>query len=386
VLSEGAGQTLHVDFTPIDSVNYNAASKDVTINVLAAATSSSSGSTSSGSGGTSSGPGGTSSTDPGKTGPTITWNNPAPIVYGTALGGTQLNATASVPGVFVYTPAAGTVLQAGNHQPMHVDFIPADSVHYNSVSKDVYIDVLKATPTISWANPSAILSGMPLGATQLNATASVPGVFVYTPAAGVVLSPGSHVLHVEFKPLDSANYNSVQLDVVIQVVEKLKETPTITWKNPADTTYGTALSGTQLNATAFVPGSFVYTPGFGTLLSAGDNQILHVDFTPADTAEYNSVSMDVVINVHKATPAIVWSNPADINYGAPLTAAQLNASAPVAGSFIYTPAAGTVLAAGNHVLHVDFTPADSQNYNKTSKDVSIRILPKSPFDDLFESR
>ena len=27
------------------------------------------------------------------------WNNPADIVYGTALGATQLNAAASVPGV-----------------------------------------------------------------------------------------------------------------------------------------------------------------------------------------------------------------------------------------------------------------------------------------------
>jgi len=35
-------------------------------------------------------------------------------VYGTALGATQLNATASVPGTFVYAPPAGTVLNAGN--------------------------------------------------------------------------------------------------------------------------------------------------------------------------------------------------------------------------------------------------------------------------------
>jgi len=36
--------------------------------------------------------------------PNITWSNPAPITYGTALGPTQLNATASVPGSFTYTP------------------------------------------------------------------------------------------------------------------------------------------------------------------------------------------------------------------------------------------------------------------------------------------
>ena len=41
--------------------------------------------------------------------PTITWAAPPDIVYGTALNAAQLNATANLPGVFVYTPSAGTV-------------------------------------------------------------------------------------------------------------------------------------------------------------------------------------------------------------------------------------------------------------------------------------
>ena len=50
---------------------------------------------------------------PPKTTPLITWATPAPIVQGTTLSGAQLNATANVPGTFVYTPSAGTVLPAG---------------------------------------------------------------------------------------------------------------------------------------------------------------------------------------------------------------------------------------------------------------------------------
>ena len=42
----------------------------------------------------------------------ITWAPPAGITYGTALS-TQLNATASVPGTLVYTPAAGSIPAAG---------------------------------------------------------------------------------------------------------------------------------------------------------------------------------------------------------------------------------------------------------------------------------
>ena len=41
-------------------------------------------------------------------------DHPAAITYGTALGATQLDATASVAGTFAYTPASGTVLEAGN--------------------------------------------------------------------------------------------------------------------------------------------------------------------------------------------------------------------------------------------------------------------------------
>src|SRR5206468_7874070 len=55
--------------------------------------------------------------------PTITWANPTPITYGTALGASQLNATAResgsvVPGTYAYTPASGTVLGAGVNQTL----------------------------------------------------------------------------------------------------------------------------------------------------------------------------------------------------------------------------------------------------------------------------
>ena len=49
---------------------------------------------------------------------------------------------------------------------------------------------VKKLPTITWPAPAAITNPTPLSATQLNATASVPGTFVYTPAAGTVLAAG----------------------------------------------------------------------------------------------------------------------------------------------------------------------------------------------------
>lgn len=64
--------------------------------------------------------------------PDVTWADPQPVVYGAALSGEQLKATAAVPGTFVYTPASGSVLNAGTHQ-LSVSFTPSDTTSYSSV-------------------------------------------------------------------------------------------------------------------------------------------------------------------------------------------------------------------------------------------------------------
>jgi uncharacterized protein (TIGR02145 family) len=83
--------------------------------------------------------------------------------------------------------------------------------------------------------------------------------------------------------------------------EAVKKDPIITWANPADISIGTMLSATQLNATADVPGTFVYTPAIGTILNEGANQDLKVDFTPTDTETYNTATKTVKINVTDLT-------------------------------------------------------------------------------------
>src|SRR6185295_9421255 len=148
---------------------------------------------------------------------------------------------------------------------------------------------------------------------------------------------------VTFTPTDAANYTPANKSVAINVV---KATPVITWTTPADIIYGTALGATQLNATASVPGTFVYTPATGTVLLAGAAQTLSVTFTPTDAANFTLASKSVSISVVKATPVITWTTPADIVYGTALSATQLNATANVAGAFVYNPAAGAIVPAG----------------------------------------
>ena len=76
-------------------------------------------------------------------------------------------------GALTYTPASGTVLNAGDDQALTVDV--AGSSNYNSATATVYIDVAKADQAITWSDPAGITYGTALGATQLNAVVTVPG-------------------------------------------------------------------------------------------------------------------------------------------------------------------------------------------------------------------
>ncbi len=98
--------------------------------------------------------------------------------------------------------------------------------------------------------------------------------------------------------------------------------PTLTWTNPANIVYGTALSATQLNASAIydstnVPGTFTYIIPSGTVLNAGSGQTLSVIFTPTDTNTFLAVNTSVTINVDTA-PLTITAVSTNKIYGAAL--------------------------------------------------------------------
>jgi hypothetical protein len=333
-------QTLSFTFTPTDTTSYTTATASVPLTVM-------------------------------QTNPVLTWNSPAPIAYGTALWAQQLNASASVPGTFVYTPPAGTVLPIGL-QTLTATFTPNDPANYVSGGTvTTTVSVGQANPVITWPSPVAVPVGTALGATQLDATANVAGIFVYSPAAGTVLSAsGTQTLNVSFAPTDTVHYAPVSATTTIAVTSNtsttVKATPIITWAKPAAITAGAALSSAQLNATASVPGTFTYSPAAGAVLPAG-TQALVATFTPTDSTHYNVAGGITTLTVN-ATPTAVkvtWNQPQAINYGTALWGAQLNATSNVAGTFAYSPASGTVLAPGTQTLSVTFTPTNTASAPQT---------------------
>ena len=146
-----------------------------------------------------------------KTVPYINWSNPSSIVYGTALSGTQLNATflvssggAPVDGVCTYTPAAGTVLDAGT-TTLSVTCVPTDGTTYETVTKTVSIVVTPKplTVTVTAANK----------AYDTSATATVtPGELVGVVNAGEVSLTSGKITGV-FDNATSGNGKTVTLTV-----------------------------------------------------------------------------------------------------------------------------------------------------------------------------
>jgi hypothetical protein len=265
------------------------------------------------------------------------------------------------------------MLSAGTNT-LSVAFTPADATNYTNASARVEIIVQPETPAITWTNPAAIIYGTSLSATQLNATANVPGTFNYNPGLGTRLSAGTNTLSVAFTPADATNYTNTnaRVEIVVQPA-----TPVITWAAPANMLYGTALGAGQLDASANTPGTFVYDPAVGMVLPEGNSR-LSVRFTPADVTNYSTATATVTVSVQPSMPVITWTNPAAIVYGSSLSATQLNATASVPGTFNYNPATGTVLSARTNTLSVTFITTDTTNYSTATASVTITVDAGAP--------
>ncbi len=218
---------------------------------------------------------------------TITWSDPAGIIYGTLLSGAQLNATVagvsggSPAGALTYIPGAGSLLNAGANA---LTVNAASTQNYKAASATVHINVSKADQTITWATPTGIVYGTQLSGVQLNATVvgvtggSAPGALAYAPIAGTILDAGlGQTLGVT--AAETNNYKPASKSVSIDVA---KGNQTINWNNPAGIIYGTLLGPAQLNAVVIgsgpsAIGAVSYSPANGIMLNAGNGQPLTVN-------------------------------------------------------------------------------------------------------------
>jgi hypothetical protein len=177
------------------------------------------------------------------------------------------------------------------------------------------------------------VAGSDLARTQVTLTLTAPTSPVYNGLAHPVTasaSPSAAAIEVTYwdttsiasttnAPVDAGTYTA-KVTVVDEVTYAAtpqyvtytiaKATPLITWGDPLPITYGTALSGAELNASSSVDGSFVYSPTNGAILNAGTNTLTAV-FTASNTNTNNYVSPltnTVSLVVYKAFQSITMAD------------------------------------------------------------------------------
>jgi hypothetical protein len=320
--------------------------------------------------------------------PTMTVSSSSsPSIYGSSVTFTATIST-DPPGIVTFYEggtAIGTGTISGTTATFTTSSLLAGSqsitakfpgnINYGAATSSPIIQMVnKASPTITWSTPASIIYGTALSGTQLDAASTVAGTFSYSPAAGALLTAGGHTVTTTFTPTDSTDYTTATSSASITVNAA---TPAITWAAPAAITYGTALSGTQLDASSTLAGTFSYSPAAGTVLTTG-NHTITTTFTPTDSTDYTTATSSASITVNAATPAITWAAPAAITYGTAVSGTQLDASSSVAGTFSYSPAAGTVLTTGNHTITTTFTPADSTDYKGATATVTLTVNKATP--------
>jgi len=248
-----------------------------------------------------------------KQNPTITWSNPSPIIIGTPLLETELNALFSVPGTCVYTPALGTLLEVGFHT-LSVTCTPTNGNLYNPMTTTVRIEVLPIER--STVTPVVILGGAP--STQpvpREAQGSRSRILTIGPCltsatlngARMTFTPGdgcSGRTYVTITTIINGRTTIATIPVIIQVVPAPSKTGPVTFtegkiwwtKSPNATSYEVTIWGESVCSTTTTSCDVVRTIGPKTpvLVIAKGNDGL----TATSSAVYENKKPLIALNVY----------------------------------------------------------------------------------------
>ena len=316
--------------------------------------------------------------------PVITWSSPAPIMYGTPLSGTQLNATTTVPGKFVYTPAAGTVLGSGP-QILSVVFTPNDTADYAPNNDTIELFVEQVTSIINWVPASNVVSpGSPLGSGILDATSTTPGNITYTASQGgapftvtpaTVLAPGHYTLTATLTPNDPTDYTAatVTQGLIVQrnvlTVTAGSSSRNFGTANPALTYTVTGFVGTDtsailsgapvLSTTAMLNsfgGSYPINVSQGTLTAPSDYTFNFVPGTLSiNGGEPQTITFDLPIAIADFWPPFELT--AYSTSGLPITYAIVSGGGSISGSVFTIAGEGHVIISASQAGNGTFAPA-----------------------------
>ncbi|MFZ0478610.1 MAG: Ig-like domain repeat protein [Terriglobales bacterium] len=144
----------------------------------------------------------------------------------------------------------------------------------------------------------------------------------------------------------------------------------------------TVVATTNASTTAAIsasPATVCYIAGTTVTMLSGTGTCTLTATWAADDV-YSSAKATQKTVAAKLPSGLAWATPAPITHGTVLSSTQLDATASVPGSFVYSPAAGTepkvpVSPATCDTLKVTFTPTQSTDYAKQTTSVCLVVNP-----------
>lgn len=260
-------------------------------------------------------------------------------------------------------------------------------------SGDIWVDNFFVTEEVEVPQTAPTISQQPVSQTvaaltpvTFGVTASGGGLAYQWQRNGTNLV-GANGASYTFSPnvASAGNYRVVVTNTVGSVTSTVasltvnKATPPTSWNSLAAITYPAPLSGSQLNASSTVPGTWSYSESAGTILNAG-SYVLTATFNPTDTANYETAVRTNSLIVNKAAQIISSFNFSSNTVG---TTNSLVATAP-AGSVTYSSSDPTVAQVnGNQLLllksgYVTVTASHPGNSNYLAVSTSRALTVKAP--------
>ncbi len=315
------------------------------------------------------------------------WPSLGEITYGETLASVMLaGGLADVEGAFSIAEDDLSRIPEGGEQQISVQFLPANTDWYNTLTNTLPLLVNPAEQEIVWEPADSILTTTAL---TLDATAMTPISYtIETPEIATLNGDNtvtilqSGVLRLTATAAATANYNAATLTKTITVV---RATPEITsLPTLAQLTYGQKLSEAVLSGgEADVEGKFVLNvEDSEAVLNVGEYD-LKVQFVPANADWYTTVDTVVVLSVAKAEQTIVWELPEST----PVTG-ELLLAATAEGEVTYQiettdiaafNAEGTALTfAKAGVLRLTVLAAETEHYKADTLPVELEVVRVTP--------
>jgi autotransporter-associated beta strand protein len=326
----------------------------------------------------------------GSTSQTITFNALPAKTYGnapfaltaTASSGLTVSYASSDTNVATVAGSTITILKAGTStitatqagDANYAAAIPVDQIlTVNAASQTITFNAL---PVKAYGDEPFALTGSASSGLEVSYSSSDTSVATVVTNVVTILKAGATTITAS----QAGNTNYTAATSVPQTLTVNAATQTIIFASLAVRTYGdvpfaltaAASSGLPVSYTSSDTNVATVAGATVTILNAGVTTITATQAGDTNTVAATPVPQTLTVN--KALPVIIWNSPATISLGTALSSLQLNAtSGGVAGTFVYTPPAGTVLPLGEEqVLRVSFTPTDTDNYS-TPADLEVFI-------------